>query len=243
MQGSVWNPWHGCKKYSQGCANCYVYRRDGSFGKDSSVIRKNKSFNQPLERAKNGSFKIPSGSILYTCMTSDFFIEEADEWRDDIWRMIRQRSDVEFVIITKRIVRFKECIPLDWGFGYDNVTICCTMENQEQCDIRFPFFNTLPIKKKMIVCEPLLSDIDMSKYLNSKILKVIAGGESGNNARICKYDWILNIRSQCIDANVPFYFKQTGAKFFKDGKLFRIKRKFQHSQAKKAGINTSNTLI
>ena len=237
MDSIIWNPWHGCKKYSAGCKNCYVYRRDNSVGRDASKVEKTKSFGLPLERNKNLQFKITSGTIVYTCMTSDFFIDEADEWREDIWRIIRQRSDLEFIIITKRIVRFSDCTPLDWGGGYDNVTICCTIENQEQCDIRFPVLNKIPAKKKMICCEPLLTDIDMRKYLNKDILRIIAGGESGKNARICNFDWVLNIRSQCIEANIPFFFKQTGANFIKDGKLFAIPRKFQHIQAKKAGID------
>jgi protein gp37 len=66
---------------------------------------------------------------------------------------------------------------------------------------------------------------------------VAASGESGNEARICDYEWVLNIREQCIEADIPFCFHQTGAKFLKDGKLYRIIRKYQISQAKKAGID------
>ena len=80
--------------------------------------------------------------------------------------------------------------------------------------------------------------INISKYLNAdKIEEVVAGGESGINARICDFSWILGIRSQCINNNIKFTFKQTGAYFFKDGKEYRIKRKYQHSQAKKADID------
>ncbi len=238
MTGDIWNPWHGCRKYSEGCANCYVYRRDESVGKDASFIQKTSAFDLPLKRKRNGEFKILPGSIVFACMTSDFFVEEADEWRGDIWKIIKYRSDVNFMIITKRIVRFMDCIPDDWGEGYPNVSICCTMENQKQCDIRFPIFNSLPIAHKYVVCEPLLSDIDMSEYLSPSILQVLVGGESGNFARICNFDWVLHIRQQCIDNGVKFYFKQTGARFRKDGKLYVIKRKFQHSQARKANINT-----
>ena len=77
----------------------------------------------------------------------------------------------------------------------------------------------------------------MSQWLNPSIEEVIVGGESGNNARICDYDWVLDLRSQCIDTKVAFHFKQTGAKFVKDGRLYQIKRQDQHSQAAKAGID------
>ena len=151
--------------------------------------------------------------------------------------MIKMRSDAEFLIITKRIHRFYDCIPDDWGSGYDNVHICCTCENQDRADFRLPIFRDLPIKKKSVICEPLLEQIDLSPYLSKDITQVIAGGESGINARICRYEWILKLRQQCLENHVDFYFKQTGAKFVKDGKLYLLPRKLHHSQAKKAGIN------
>ena len=77
-------------------------------------------------------------------MTSDFFLEEADEWRPECWRMIRERSDLRFAIITKRIHRFMECIPDDWGEGYPNVSVYCTVENQQMADYRLPIYLELP---------------------------------------------------------------------------------------------------
>ena len=68
----IWNPWHGCHKYSEGCANCYVYRRDEAIGKDASVITTNATFDLPLRRTRNGEYNIPSGSTVYLCMTSVF---------------------------------------------------------------------------------------------------------------------------------------------------------------------------
>ena len=232
-----WNPWHGCHKFSEGCVNCYVYRMDEKHGRDASVVTKLKTMNLPIARKRDGSYKIASGEVLYTCFTSDFFIEEADAYRKEAWEMIKTRSDVHFYMITKRIHRFMECIPDDWNDGYDNVTICCTMENQKQTDIRLPIYLTLPIKHKQLICEPLLSDIDFHGMLDEQIEQITAGGESGNEARVCDYDWILHIKEQCVQAGIAFYFKQTGAKLKKDGKVYRINRKDQHAQARKAGIN------
>ena len=55
MESIVWNPWHGCLKYSEGCRHCYVYRRDESVGLDASEIKKNKDFSLPLQRRRDGS--------------------------------------------------------------------------------------------------------------------------------------------------------------------------------------------
>ena len=66
---------------------------------------------------------------------------------------------------------------------------------------------------------------------------MVVGGESGNEARECHFDWVLDLRRQCVERNIPFTFRQTGAHFVKDGRHYRILRKDQHSQAKKAGID------
>ncbi len=236
---AIWNPWHGCRKVSPGCRNCYVYRRDAEFGKDSSIVTKTSTFDLPLKRDRRKAYKLqPEDGPVYTCMTSDFFIREADEWRPEIWKMIRTREDLHFVIITKRIGRFMECIPSDWGQGYENVTVCCTCENQEMADRRLPVFLEMPVRHKEIIHEPMLGEIHIEKYLASdQIEHVTCGGESGDGARLLDYSWVLSVREQCIAAGVSFYFKQTGAVFRKDGKIYRIARKNQLSQARKAGID------
>lgn len=102
-KSALWNPWHGCHKLSEGCMHCYVYRGDARREVDSSVVTQTKSFDVPIRRKRNGEYKIPSGTLVYTCFTSDFFVGDADGWRSDAWDMIRQRSDLHFMMITKRI--------------------------------------------------------------------------------------------------------------------------------------------
>lgn len=235
----VWNPWHGCVKYSEGCLNCYVYRIDAKHERESREIRKNADFGAPLKKSRDGTYKIKSGETVYTCLSSDFFIEEADEWRSEAWEMMRARPDVHFFIITKRILRFYESLPSDWGDGYDNVTIACTCENQKRADERLPFFLNAPIKHRHIICEPMLEKIDLSPYLDGLIDEVSAGGESGDFdvVRPCNYDWVLGLRAACEKNGTRFHFHQTGTKLIKDGRTYNIPRKHQHSQAEKAKIN------
>ncbi|MDR2928858.1 MAG: phage Gp37/Gp68 family protein [Cytophagaceae bacterium] len=192
----------------------------------------------PVQKKRSGEYRIPSGTLVYTCFTSDFFVEDADEWRAEAWAMMRLRSDLHFMMITKRIDRLHETKPNDWGDGYDNVTICCTIENQDRANYRLPIYKTAPIKHKILICEPLIERIDLRCYnIGSWAEQVVAGGESGYYARPCNFDWIMELRNLCVENNVSFWFKQTGAKFIKDGRLYNIKRQFQHSQAKRAGIN------
>lgn len=234
-----WNPWHGCTKISPGCKYCYVYRQDEMYGSSvsSSRCRKTMAFDLPVRKKRDGSYKIPSGKIVFTCFTSDFLLKDADEWRQQCWKMIKQRDDCMFYFFTKRIDRFEECMPADWGDGYDNVIIGCTVENQKMADYRLPIFLSLPLKHRSVIASPLLEHIDISQYLSDVIEEVSTGGESGAEARPCNYDWILSLREQCIEKDVPFRFHQTGAHFIKDGKMYRIKRGWQLSQAHKANID------
>ena len=234
-----WNPWHGCTKLSPGCKYCYVYRQDKMYGSEisSSLCRKTESFELPVKKKRDGSYKIPQGKLILTCFTSDFLLKDADDWRPRCFEMIRERSDCSFMFFTKRIDRLKECLPDDWGDGYENVIIGCTVENQEMANYRLPIFRSLPIKHKLIIAAPLLSPIDLSDFLDSGIDEVSAGGESGAYARPCSYDWVLDIRRQCVEKQIPFQFHQTGAHFIKNGRMYNIKRKDQLSQARKAGID------
>ncbi len=236
---SVWNPWHGCKKISPGCANCYVYRRDEGIGKDASVVSMTGDFSLPLKKDRCGGYKLrPDDGEVFTCMTSDFFLDIADEWRGRCWDMIRERDDLHFHIITKRIERFEKCLPDDWGDGWDNVTVCSTCEDQQRADERLPVLLSLPIKHRQMICEPMLEEINIEKYLSSGLIEhVTCGGESGNNARPCDFNWVKELRRQCIRTAVPFTFKQTGAVFIKDGRVYHIPRRLQMAQAKKSAYS------
>ena len=234
-----WNPWHGCTKVSEGCRHCYVYRQDAMRGADidSSVVRRNADFDLSVRRNRRGLWKIPSGRVVFTCFTSDFLLEAADEWRAEAWDIIRMRRDLTFLFFTKRIERFADIVPSDWGEGWDNVAVGCTVENQQMADRRLPVFRLLPIKHKSIIAAPLLGPLDLRPYLDSGIEEVSAGGESGSAARVLDFEWIKGLRRQCIETGTEFHFHQTGARLLKDGRLYRIPRSHQHSQAKRAGVD------
>lgn len=230
-----WNPWRGCKRYSEGCLHCYIHKGDFKRGIDTNNIVKTKDFEKPIEKLKNGEYKMKSGYI-YTCFSTDFLIEEADCWRSECFKMIKKRPDCTFLFLTKRIDRLKEVLPDDWGDGYDNVVISCTIENQKTADYRLSIFKDLPIKHKLISAQPLLEDLNIEKYLDG-IESVVVGGESDINGRMLDYNWVLNIRNQCINKNVSFTFRQCGTHFLKDGRMYTIPKIYLTKQAKLAGID------
>lgn len=232
---TTWNPWRGCKRCSDGCLHCYIHKGDAKRNVDTNLIVKTGDFYKPVTKAKNGLYKMKSG-LVYLCFSSDFLIEEADAWRDECWKMIKERQDCTFLFLTKRIDRFTDCIPDDWNDGYGNVIVCCTVENQKTVDRRLSMFKELPIKHRCITAQPLLESIDIEKYLDSIDL-VVVGGESDINARPLDYSWVLDIREQCVRKNVDFEFRQCGTYTVKDGKRYKIQTKDLRKQAKAANID------
>lgn len=223
------------QKCSDGCLHCYIHKGDSKRNVDTNEIVKTKDFYKPVEKLKNGNYKMKA-ALVYLCFSTDFLIEDADEWRIECWKMIKERQDCTFLFLTKRIDRFEKCIPADWNDGYDNVVVCCTIENQKNVDYKLSIFKDLPIKHKCITAQPLLENIDIEKYLDN-IELVIVGGESDQNARQLDYAWVLNIREQCIRKNVNFEFRQCGTNFVKDGKQYKLQTKELIKQAKLANID------
>ena len=237
---TVWNPWHGCHKFSEGCRHCYVFREDAAreVAIPTTQVRKTAAFKLPLKRDRHKNLKFPPGTLFWLCYTSDLLIQEADEWRHEIWDIIRERSDCHFVFFTKRIERLKDCLPPDWGAGWDNVTVGLSVENQDRADFRIPIFLKIPLKHRYIVVAPMLEQIDLSEWLDPALVEeVTVGGESGKYARPLNFDWVLDLREQCIAANIPFAFHQTGSYIIKDGRQYHIPREHQHAQARRAAVN------
>lgn len=240
IDDKTWNPWHGCHKCTEGCQNCYAYFLDKRYGRDTNEVVKNKSsFNLPIRKNKSGSYKLESGSFVRVCMTSDFFIEEADEWRTEAWNFIRQRPDLTFSLLTKRAQRMENHLPEDWGDGWDNVTFSVSCENQDRLDERMPYLLDIPSKHKWISLKPFIGEIDLDKYLASgQIETVLAGGENYLGSRPLHYEWVEKAYNTCKKYNVQFIFGQTGNVFIKDHTEYKVKnRTEQMIQALKTGLN------
>ena len=132
-------------------------------------------------------------------MGSDFFLEEADGLREEAWEIMRQRSDVKFFLLTKRPQRVKDCLPEHWGKGWENIMLNVTCENQRRADERIPILLSLPFKHKGIMCAPFIGPVSIEKYLGAgQIEQVICGGENYDGARPCSFDWVKNLRSECM---------------------------------------------
>ena len=212
---STWNPWRGCTKISPGCASCYMYRAQARYGRDPfTVIRAQpQTFNAPL-RWQSSSL---DQGLVFTCSWSDWFHPDADHWRDEAWNVIRSCPDLTFQILTKRPELILDRLPSDWGpDGYPNVWLGVSVENS-RFSWRIEELLDVSAHLRFISAEPLLGRVDFKAYLASDgIGWVIAGGESGGRPkhppRPMKSEWVQLVRDQCIEAGVPFFFKQWGGR-------------------------------
>lgn len=144
-----------------------------------------------------------------------------------------------FRLLTKRAHRIEECLPKDWGTGYENVLLSVTTENQKRADERLPILLDLPARHKGFMAAPFIGPIDVSSYLaTGQIEDVLCGGENYDDARPCHYEWVKSLSDQCRTFHVSFNFIETGTCFVKDGRIYRIHDKqVQSKQAYLSGLS------
>lgn len=239
----IWNPWHGCTPVSEGCDHCYMYYNDRRRHLDPTrIARSHTGFDYPLQRTRDGSFRVRPGELIRVCMTSDFCLPEADRWRPAVWDAIRARPDVRFFILTKRAERLVHCLPPDWGGGWDNVMLNVTCENQRRADERLPRLLAIPAKHRGVMCAPLIGAVSLNQAVagcldTGGIEQVICGGENYDGARPCRYEWVRSLYGECAHAQVTFAFIELGNTFVKDGRTYHVRSKrLQSQQAWKSGL-------
>jgi protein gp37 len=152
------------------------------------------------------------GPLVFVCSWSDFFVAEADSWRNEAWEIIKNTPELTFQILTKRPERIAECLPDDWEIGYPNVWLGVTAENQALFYSRVKILSKIPAEVRFVSIEPMLEPVSLQVFMLDVIDWVIAGGESGPNPRKMEVDWARKLRDECSLASVPFFFKQMTGK-------------------------------
>jgi protein gp37 len=203
---STWNPVTGCTKISSGCTNCYAERLalrlqamgNPSYTNGFSVTLHEEALELPIKWKKPQSIFVNS--------MSDLFHEDIPfEFIQRVFEIMRRADWHRFQILTKRSERMLELSPqLAWA---PNIWMGVTVENNNQIS-RIENLKKTGATVKFLSLEPLLSSLPNLRL--DGINWVIVGGESGPKARPIQENWVIDIKNQCQDKNVPFFFKQWG---------------------------------
>jgi protein gp37 len=234
----TFNPWRGCTKVSEGCANCYaetLSKRNpavlGQWGKGKPrVLASEAMWKQPLKwnAQAAGATERPR---VFCASLADWLDDEVPlEWLARLLRLIDDTPQLDWLLLTKRPENWGRRFPQvlrhgdlhdpagRWLRGYAprNVWLGVSVENQKAADERIPLLVQIPAVVRFLSCEPLLGPVGIRQALPKPVANmhhidwVIAGGESGPGARPMHPDWARGLRDQCQAAHVPFLFKQWG---------------------------------
>lgn len=203
----TWNPSAGCTKISSGCKNCYAesmamrLQAMGVKGYENGF-----EFNTVPSRL-NDPFKRQKPTVYFVNSMSDIFHEDMpEEYLNDIFDVIAKTPHHTYQVLTKRADRM---------FDYfskrtisENIWLGVTVDNQKEGLPRIDKLRDLNASVLFLSVEPLLEDLGEMNLTN--IDWVIVGGESGNRARPMDKEWVVNIKHQCEQKDVAFFFKQWG---------------------------------
>lgn len=217
---NTFNPWIGCTKVSPACDFCYAETWDHRFSGDrwgpkAERTRTNvKNWNK-VRRWDRIAGETGKRAIVFTASLADVFDNHRsirEEWRADLWALIRDTRNLAWMLLTKRPQNVKRFLPDDWGDGYPNVAIGASAENQEETNRRVPVLLGVPAAGRFLSMEPLLSAVTIPDgALGAGLIDyVIAGGESGSHARPSEAAWFRSVRDQVRAAGAGFHFKQWG---------------------------------
>lgn len=238
-QGFTFNPWIGCTKVSPGCDHCYAARQDAhrrwtpeGWG---GPRRRTKTWGDPLKWNAQAEREGRRYRVFCASLADVFDNQVPDEWRRDLFKLIDECRRLDWLLLTKRIGNAARMIADAGGWTttpWPNVWLGATVVNQEEADRDIPKLLAVPARVRFLSIEPMLGPVDLTNVAppfvegrewhgidvltpHNRSLRpcldwIIAGGESGPQARPAHPDWFRSLRDQCAAAGVAFMLKQWG---------------------------------
>ena len=209
---STFNPWIGCTKVSDACEKCYAERDNKhrkwtpGWGTGVPRHRTSKGYWDQAPRWNRKAAQTGYRPRIFCASLADVFDNEApQEWRDDLWQLLRETPNLRWMLLTKRIGNATKMLPPDWPFP--NAGLMATLENQEVWDRDYHKLIATPAAWHGVSAEPLLGHIDIGDARHDWI---ITGGESGPGFRPLDMNAVRSLRAQCARNGIAFHHKQNG---------------------------------
>lgn len=205
--------WFGCTKVSAACDNCYAekwtvnrFHKAGWGSRAARVRAADSTWQQPLSWQRKA---VAAGHRrrVFAFHLSDVFDNRAPaSWRAELWTLIAQCPDLDWMLLSKRPQNFRTMLPVDWGSGWHNVWLGVTAENQREWQRRVSLLRRTPAMVRFVSVEPMLEQIDADL---DGIDWVICGGENNSKTpRLMDAGWARDLLQQCRAAGVSFFMKQ-----------------------------------
>lgn len=204
----TWNPSAGCTKISSGCRNCYAETMAIRLQAMAVEGYENGFKFNIVPRRLNDPLKKKKPTVFFVNSMSDIFHKDMPlDYLNKIFDVIEQTPHHTYQVLTKRADRMQEYflhhkVP-------KNIWLGVTVDNKKEGLPRIDFLRNISATVLFLSVEPLLEDLGEINLSN--IDWVIVGGESGSKARPMAKEWVLNIKQQCEQKDVAFFFKQWGA--------------------------------
>ena len=233
----TFNPWRGCVQASEGCKNCYAEHNRavtaGCWGKNG--VREKKKIWAEVKRWNRQAMREGQRIRVFCASLADVFEDHPsipDQWRIELWELIRETLCLDWQILTKRPENFERFLPwmgfkdhMPEAYGSDtpwsNVWLGVSTENQACFDQRVPILRHTPAAIRFISAEPQLEAIQFDAAGLEGIHWYIAGGESAAKAVVRAFDpdWARMALKVCREARVAFFMKQLGTKTLPKGQM------------------------
>lgn len=223
----TFNPWVGCTKISPACDHCYAEgwaKRTGQSALWTGERRRTTPSNwrQPIKWQKEADASGVRRRVFCASLADVFDNQVPDEWRADLFELIDQTPNLDWLLLTKRpqnIQRLmRDCNSLNnigrFAELWPNVWLGTTVENQDEMAKRRGHLLSIPAAVHFLSCEPLLERVwlpALDSYWHS-IDWVICGGESGGGARMMEERWARSLRDECAEMGIAFFMKQMTSK-------------------------------
>lgn len=208
---ATWNPVRGCTKISPGCKHCYAETFAERFrGVKGHPYEQGFDLRLVPEKLPE-PFNWRSPKLVFVNSMSDLFqVGVPDGYIEAVARVMVSANWHTFQVLTKRSDRLRDLLKTRLRFAAEQPHIWwgVSAEDKEYGVPRIGQLQEAPAKVRFLSIEPLLEDLGEIDL--GGIHWAIVGGESGPGARPLKKEWVISIRNQCRQAEVPFFFKQWG---------------------------------